>query len=106
MPKQPNMNDLMKQAQQMQEQLMQAQAAAAEQIIEGQAGGGVVKVTVTGGLEFKAVHIDPEAVDPDDDAMLEDLVLAAIHDAVAKVNELSQQAMGGLDLGGLGGLLG
>jgi hypothetical protein len=106
MPKQPNMNDLMKQAQQMQEQLMQAQAAAAEQIIEGQAGGGVVKVTVTGGLEFKAVHIDPEAVDPDDVAMLEDLVLAAIHDAVAKVNELSQQAMGGLDLGGLGGLLG
>jgi DNA-binding YbaB/EbfC family protein len=106
MPKQPNMNDLMKQAQKMQEQLMEAQAAAAEQVIEGQAGGGVVKVTVTGGLEFQAVHIDPEAVDPDDVAMLEDLVLAAIHDAVAKVNELSQQAMGGLDLGGLGGLLG
>ena len=106
MPKQPNMNDLMKQAQQMQEQLMQAQAAAAEQIIEGQAGGGVVKVTVTGGLEFQSVHIDPDAVDPDDVAMLEDLMLAAIHDAVGKVNELSQQAMGGLDLGGLGGLLG
>jgi DNA-binding YbaB/EbfC family protein len=100
------MNDLMKQAQKMQEQLMEAQAAAAEQVIEGQAGGGVVKVTVTGGLEFQAVHIDPDAVDPDDVAMLEDLVLAAIHDAVAKVNELSQQAMGGLDLGGLGGLLG
>jgi nucleoid-associated protein EbfC len=106
MPKQPNMNDLMKQAQKMQEQLMEAQAVAAEQVIEGQAGGGVVKVTVTGGLEFQAVHIDPDAVDPDDVAMLEDLVLAAIHDAVAKVNELSQQAMGGLDLGGLGGLLG
>ena len=105
-PKQPNMNDLMKQAQKMQEQLMEAQAAAAEQIIEGQAGGGVVKVTVTGGLEFQSVHIDPDAVDADDVAMLEDLVLAAIHDAVAKVNELSQQAMGGLDLGGLGGLLG
>jgi len=106
MPKQPNMNDLMKQAQKMQEQLMEAQAAAAEQVIEGQAGGGVVKVTVTGGLEFQSVHIDPDAVDPDDVGMLEDLVLAAIHDAVAKVNELSQQAMGGLDLGGLGGLLG
>ena len=64
MPKQPNMNDLMKQAQKMQEQLMQAQAAAAEQVIEGQAGGGVVKVTVTGGLEFQSVHIDPDAVDP------------------------------------------
>ena len=106
MPKQPNMNDLLKQAQQMQEQLMQAQAAAAEQVIEGQAGGGVVKVTVTGGMEFQSVHIDPDAVDPDDVAMLEDLVLAAIHDAVGKVNALSQQAMGGLDLGGLGGLLG
>ena len=106
MPKQPNMNDLMKQAQKMQEQLMEAQAAAAEQVIEGQAGGGVVKVTVTGGMEFQSVHIDPDAVDPDDVSMLEDLVLAAIHDAVGKVNELSQQAMGGLDLGGLGGLLG
>jgi len=106
MPKQPNMNDLMKQAQKMQEQLMEAQAAAAEQIVEGQAGGGVVKVTVTGGMEFQSVHIDPDAVDPDDVAMLEDLVLAAIHDAIGKVNELSQQAMGGLDLGGLGGLLG
>ena len=106
MPKQPNMNDLLKQAQKMQEQLMEAQAAAAEQVIEGQAGGGVVKVTVTGGMEFRSVHIEPDAVDPDDVSMLEDLVLAAIHDAVGKVNQLSQQAMGGLDLGGLGGLLG
>ena len=105
-PKQPDMNDLLKQAQKMQEQLMEAQAAAADQVIEGQAGGGVVKVTVTGGMEFQSVHIDPDAVDPDDVAMLEDLVLAAIHDAVSKVNALSQQAMGGLDLGGLGGLLG
>jgi len=84
MPKQPNMNDLLKQAQKMQEQLMEAQAAAAEQVIEGQAGGGVVKVTVTGGMEFQSVHIDPDAVDPEDVSMLEDLVLAAIHDAVAR----------------------
>jgi nucleoid-associated protein EbfC len=105
-PKQPDMGDLLKQAQKMQEQLMEAQAAAAEQMVEGQAGGGVVKVTVTGGMEFKSVTIDPDAVDPDDVAMLEDLVLAAIHDAVGKVNDLSQQAMGGLDMGGLGGLLG
>ena len=106
MPKQPNMNDLLKQAQKMQEQLMAAQAAAAEQVVEGQAGGGVVKVQVTGGMEFKKVSIDPSAVDPDDVEMLEDLVLAAIHDAMGKVGNLSQQAMGGLDLGGLGGLLG
>src|SRR3954454_19734424 len=106
MPKQPNMNDLMKQAQKMQEQLMEAQQQAAEQVVEGQAGGGVVKVEVTGSMEFRSVHIDAKAVDPDDVEMLEDLVLAAIHDAVGKVQDLSQQAMGGLDLGGLGGLLG
>ena len=106
MPKQPDMSDLLKQAQQMQQQLMDAQQAAAKEVVEGQSGGGVVKVTVTGGMEFQSVTIDPAAVDPDDVAMLEDLVLAAIHDAVAKVSELSQQAMGGLDLGGLGGLLG
>jgi nucleoid-associated protein EbfC len=103
-PKQPDMSDLLKQAQKMQEQLMDAQAAAAKQVVEGQAGGGVVKVTVTGGMEFMSVSIDPAAVDPADVSMLEDLVLAAIHDAVAKVNDLSQQAVGGLDLGGLGGL--
>jgi DNA-binding YbaB/EbfC family protein len=100
------MNDLLKQAQKMQQQLMDAQAAAAEQVVEGQAGGGAVKVTVNGAMEFKAVTIDPAAVDPDDVAMLEDLVLAAIHDATARVNALSQQTMGSLDLGGLGGLLG
>ena len=105
-PKQPNMKDLLKQAEKMQQQLADAQQAAAEQVVEGQAGGGVVKVTVTGDLQFQSVTIDPAAVDPDDVTMLEDLVLAAIHDAVGKVNELSQQAMGGLDLGGLGGLFG
>lgn len=111
MSKQPNMNDLMKQAQKMQAQLMEAQAAAAEQVVEGQAGGGVVKVTVTGAMEFQSVTIDPSAVDPDDVEMLQDLVLAAIHDAMGKVAALSKQAMGGLDvggldIGGLGGLLG
>ena len=106
MPKQPNMNDLLKQAQKMQEQLLEAQAAAAEQVVEGQSGGGAVRVSVTGGMEFQSVVIDPAAVDPDDVEMLQDLVLAAVRDATAKASELSQQAMGGLDLGGLGGLLG
>jgi DNA-binding YbaB/EbfC family protein len=106
MSQQPDINDLLKQAQKMQQQLVEAQQQAAEQLVEGQAGGGVVKVTVTGGMEFRSVSIDPKAVDPDDVEMLEDLVLAAIHDAVGRVQDLSQQAMGGLDLGGLGGLLG
>ncbi len=106
MPKQPNMNDLLKQAQKMQEQLQEARAAAESQEVEGQSGGGVVKVRVTGAMEFTGITIDPSAVDPDDVGMLEDLVLAAIHDAMAKVGALSEQAMGGVDLGGLGGLLG
>ena len=104
---QPNMNELLKQAQKMQEQLLAARAEAETQEVEGQAGGGVVKVRVTGGMEFRSVSIDPAAVDPDDVAMLEDLVLAAVRDAVAKAGEISEQAMGGLDLGGLGsGLFG
>jgi DNA-binding YbaB/EbfC family protein len=102
---QPDLNSLLKQAQQMQEQMAEAQATAAEQVVEGQAGGGVVKVAVTGGLEFRSVTIDPAAVDPDDVEMLQDLVLAAVHDAVGKANQLSQQAMGGLDLGDLGRLM-
>ena len=105
MPAQPNMQQLMKQAQQMQQQLMAAQAEAAEQVHEGTAGGGAVKVTVTGGMEFQSVTIRPDAVDPNDVDMLQDLVLAAIHDAVAKVNAAQQQALGGIG-GALGGLLG
>ncbi len=104
---QPNMNELLKQAQKMQEQLLAARAEAETQEVEGQAGGGVVKVRVTGGMEFRSVTIDPSAVDPDDVSMLEDLVLAAIRDAVTKAGQVSEQAMGGLDLGGLGsGLFG
>jgi nucleoid-associated protein EbfC len=100
----PDLSSLLAQAQQMQEQLMAAQAEAAEAVVEGQAGGGVVKVTVTGGMEFQSVTIAPEAVDPDDVEMLQDLVLAALHDAMAKVAQTQQGALG--DLGGLTGGLG
>jgi len=96
-----DMSALLAQAQQMQEQLMQAQAEAAEQIVQGQSGGGVVTVEVSGGMDFQKITIDPKAVDPADVEMLEDLILAAIRDAVANVQELNQQA-----LGGLGGLFG
>ena len=103
---QPDMSELLKQAQKMQEQLMSAREEAAEQEVEGQAGGGVVKMRITGGMEFRSVTIDPAAVDPDDVTMLEDLVLAAIHDAMAKAAKLNEDAMGDLDLGALGGGLG
>jgi len=101
-----DMNELLRQAQEMQERLMAAQAESAETVVEGQAGGGLVKVTTTGAFDFRSVTIDPSAVDPDDVELLEDMVLAAVRDAVARASEQAQQAMGQAGLGGLGGLLG
>jgi nucleoid-associated protein EbfC len=101
-----DMNGLLAQAMQMQQQLQEAQARAAEQIVEGVSGGGVVRIRVSGAGVFDNVSIDPAAVDPNDVSMLEDLVLAALHDASSKVRELSERAMGSLDLGSLGGALG
>ena len=100
----PDLGGLLAQAQQMQQQLIEAQAAAASAVVEGSAGGGLVRVEVTGGLEFRNVHIDPTAIDPDDPGMLEDLVLAALRDAVTQVHEMQQGAMG--DLGGMADLFG
>lgn len=105
----PDMNSLIAQAQQMSQQLMEQQAAAQEAEVEGQSGGGAVKVRMNGGGEFLSVRIAPTAVDPEDIEMLEDLILAALNDAVANAAELVQGPdLGGLDLGamGLGGLLG
>jgi DNA-binding YbaB/EbfC family protein len=99
---------LMEQASSMQAKMVEAQEAAAEQVVEGVAGGGMVRVVVTGALEFRSVEIDPTVVDPDDIEMLQDLVLAAVNSAVLQVNELQQDSLGGFDLGGvdLGGLFG
>ena len=96
---------LMEQAGQVQAQLLAAQEQAASTVVEGVAGGGAVRIAVTGGFEFQSVTISPDAVDPDDVEMLQDLILAALRDAFDEVQGLQQ---GGLDLGGmdLGGLLG
>jgi DNA-binding YbaB/EbfC family protein len=102
-PGMPDFGQLLKQAQAMQEQFLQARAEAAEGEVEGQSGGGMVKVRVTGGMEFRSVTIDPAVVDPEDISMLEDLVLAAVRDAVVRATELSEKAMGNVDLGPLGG---
>jgi DNA-binding YbaB/EbfC family protein len=105
----PDLGALLQQAQQMQQQLMAAQAQAAEQVHEGTAGGGAVRIEVTGGMEFRSVTIRPDAVDPADVEMLQDLVLAALNEAVGKVTDAQQSALGGLGGalgGGLGGLLG
>ncbi|MGH9126820.1 MAG: YbaB/EbfC family nucleoid-associated protein [Acidimicrobiales bacterium] len=103
----PDLGSLLSQMQQMQQNLMDAQATAAARVVEGRSGGGAVKVAVTGGMVFQSVEIDPTVVDPADVDMLQDLVLAAVRDAVAQANELNSAALGGLGLGGgLEGLLG
>lgn len=101
-----DMGALLGAAQSMQAQILEAQRQAAQSSVTGQAGGGVVRIDADGSLAFTAVHIAPEAIDPDDPTMLEDLVLAALHDVVARIEELHRGAnpLAGLDLGGLGGL--
>jgi nucleoid-associated protein EbfC len=105
---QPNLQQLMKQAQKMQQQMATAQAELAEAELTGTAGGGLVTVTVSGTGEVKTVKIDPEAVDPDDVETLEDLVVAALHNAAEAARRLTEEKMGPLTagLGGVGGGLG
>ena len=91
---QPNLQQLMQQAQKMQQQIADAQAELAEAEVTGTAGGGLVTVVVTGLGEFKSVTIDPKAVDADDVETLEDLVLAAIHNAAEAQRVLTEQKMG------------
>ncbi|MGH9156295.1 MAG: YbaB/EbfC family nucleoid-associated protein [Acidimicrobiales bacterium] len=99
-----DMGALLAQAQAMQERLLEAQAEAAELVVEGSAGGGAVRVSVTGDMRFTAVRIDPAAVDLGDLSLLEDLVLAACNDAVRQAGEASRSVVGDLGLGS--GLLG
>jgi DNA-binding YbaB/EbfC family protein len=101
MPAQPNMQQLMKQAQQMQQQLMAAQEELADLEVEGHAGGGLVRATMTGSGELRTLVIDPKAVDPDDVETLQDLVVAAVRDAARAAAELTQEKMGPL-AGGMG----
>ena len=93
---------LLETAGQMQAQLLAAQEQAASTVVEGVAGGGAVRIAVTGGFEFQSVTISPDAIDPDDVDMLQDLILAALRDAVDEIQGLQQPPdLGGLDLGGL-----
>jgi nucleoid-associated protein EbfC len=101
-----DMGALLEQAMEMQQQLLEAQSAAAEAVVEGQSGGGAVTIRVTGGMQFESVTISPAAVDPDDVELLQDLVLAALHDAVDQIGRMQEASMGALDLGAMGGVLG
>lgn len=105
MNRQPDMRQIMKQAQQMQEELAKTQAELAERRFEGSAGGGMVTAVVTGGPELVEVKISPEVVDPGDVEMLEDLVVAAVRQAIDEAVKTTNEELGGIT-GGLGGLLG
>jgi nucleoid-associated protein EbfC len=119
---QPNIQNMLKQAQEVMAAQQEAQDALKEQRVEASAGGGMVKVTVTGDLKLESLAIDPDAVDPEDVEMLQDLVLAATNEALRQAVDLQEKAMqsasgaGGFDpmqaleglglgdaLGGLGG---
>jgi DNA-binding YbaB/EbfC family protein len=103
---QPNMQQLMKQAQRMQQQLEEAQAELARAEVTGSAGGGLVSVTMLGSGEVTAVRIAPDAIDPDDIETLQDLVVAALRDASRAQSELAAERLGpvtgGAGLGSLG----
>jgi DNA-binding YbaB/EbfC family protein len=100
---QPNMQQLMKQAQKMQQQLAAAQAELAETEVSGTAGGGLVTAVVTGNGELRSLAIDPQAVDPADVETLQDLVVAAVRDASNNAQQLAGEKLGPLT-GGMGGL--
>jgi DNA-binding YbaB/EbfC family protein len=101
-----DMNAMLKQAQQMQAQMMEAQEEAKLEIVEASAGGGMVTVKATGDLQITEIKIAPEAIDPDDPEMLSDMVLAAVNEALRSAQALAQSKLGGMaglgDLGGMG----
>jgi DNA-binding YbaB/EbfC family protein len=103
---QPNMNQMMKQVQKMQKDMLAAQEELAKATVTSSAGGGMVNVTVTGDLVVKDIMIDPDAIDPEDPELLQDMVLAAVNEALRQAQEMAATKMGGLtgglDLGGMG----
>lgn len=97
-----NMNNLMKQAQRMQRQMEESQKELETKEFQASAGGGAVTVTVSGSKEIKAIEISKEVVDPDDVEMLQDLIVAAVNEALSQVEAANQEVMGKVT-GGLGG---
>ncbi|MCX7709802.1 MAG: YbaB/EbfC family nucleoid-associated protein [Clostridia bacterium] len=100
-----NMGNLMKKAQKMQKDMEKLQAELQERSVEATAGGGAITVVATGKKEIKEITIKPEVVDPDDVEMLQDLILAAVNEALRKADEMVNSEMGKIT-GGLGGLPG
>ncbi len=99
-----DMNKLLQQVGEMQEQMQQAQDELAKETVEASAGGGMVTVTANGAGEIRQIKIDPKAIDPDDPEMLEDMILAAVNEAIRSAHSLAESRLGGLSGGALGGL--
>ena len=99
---QPNMQQMLKQVQKMQAEMMAAQEQLKDEVVEASAGGGMVTVKVSGDLELKSIAIDPEAVDPEDIELLQDMVLAAVNEGLRAAQEMASKKLGGIT-GGLGG---
>jgi DNA-binding YbaB/EbfC family protein len=98
-----DMNALLKQAQQMQAEMAKAQEQLKDEVVEASAGGGTVKVKMSGDLVLREIVIDPEAVDPEDPELLAEMVMAAVNEAIRSAQELASSKMGGIaGLGGLG----
>jgi nucleoid-associated protein EbfC len=106
MPQPPNMNKMLQQVQKMQQDMMAAQEQLKNETVEASAGGGMVKVVVSGDLDVKSITIAADAIDPDDPELLQDMVLAAVNEGLRSAQELAAGKMsgltGGMDLGGLG----
>jgi nucleoid-associated protein EbfC len=101
-----NINQIAKMAQQMQAQMAQVQEELKEATLEASAGGGAVRVTITGAQEIRAIQIDPSAVDPEEVEMLQDLVTAALNDAIGQSKQMAEERMaavaGSMGLPGMG----
>jgi hypothetical protein len=102
------MNQLMQQVQQMQADMAKAQEELKHETVDASAGGGMVKVTMSGDLQLKGITISPEAIDPDDPELLQDMVTAAVSEALRSAQELAQSKLGAVTggMGGPGGLPG
>lgn len=100
-----NMNSMIKQAQKMQEDMGKLQEDLEQKVYEITSGGGAVQVTITGKREVKAISVKPEVVDPDDIEMLQDLLVAAVNEAIRKVDDVSEKEMskitGGFSMPGI-----
>ena len=105
----PNMGQIMKQAQKFQTKMAKLQEELSERTVEASAGGGMVTVVANGGQDVLSISIDPEVVDPDDVEMLQDLIMAAVNDALSKAKAMMSEEMGqltkGMNIPGMPGMM-